>query len=318
MPSSCSNAPQAGTGDEKEKTLIPLSVLCSSAGDGCTVRPQCPRSHPPARHQQVTHHHFELLFGDPAKWGERAEVWFKSQQLPRAFQRCHKRVALGTPTGTALAEAESQASQGCPGATKGPGSCTATPHLPAGSTGAHSTLPARLWAPRGSQPGNICNICCSSSFPFLNRISHQQARAGFVQGNIYAQSSGGDQNKQLGMLTPPGPASQPEPPAPAPNCFTLNILCPSHHLCNPGVTFACLLKHRELSLGFWTHQSPMGPGQLCPVISQHTMAAFESQGCSKLLPDGHLLFPAGKGGGCSSHLSRNPWKPNTAFSAHGP
>lgn len=110
VPSSCSNAPQAGTGDEKEKTLISLSVLCSSAGDGCAARPLCPPGHPPARHQQVTQHQLKLLLRDPVNWEEWEQVWFKPQQLmqqPRVFQRCHKRVALGTPTCTALAEGQS-------------------------------------------------------------------------------------------------------------------------------------------------------------------------------------------------------------------
>lgn len=37
-------------------------------------------------------------------------------------------------------------------------------------------------------------------------------------------------------------------------------------------------------------------GSWRPVISHHTMAPFRARARSKLLPDGHLLFPGRKGG----------------------
>lgn len=85
--------------------------------------------------------------------------------------------------------------------------------------------------------------------------------------------------------------------AAVPNCFPLNILCPSCGLRNPGVTFACLLKHGKLFLVFLTHKSLMGLGQSgAPLF--HTIQWYRLRALtfSKLLPDGHLLFPRRKEG----------------------
>lgn len=94
---------------------------------------------PPARHQQVTGHQLKLLFRDPLNWGERAEVWFKSQQLINS-QDSSRHVTSEWHWGLPHA----QLLQGESPSLKGSGSCRRAAHFPAGSSGAHSALPARL------------------------------------------------------------------------------------------------------------------------------------------------------------------------------
>lgn len=62
---------------------------------------------------------------------------------------------------------EAQAIRGCPDAMKGSGSCTRTPHLPAGSTGAHSTLPPRLTLPGSGHPAGVSQGTSATSAPPL-------------------------------------------------------------------------------------------------------------------------------------------------------